>query len=129
MASSLAKHWPPVGVFVTVRWQLVPEGAGFPDRISKLSKLYLAVVLSNCGIIVWHRFAIGLESALHAQLRRLAARGANESDVLLGPNLLVIKPLPKCKPDTDREVLGQYLERFGAIHLRKVDKAISPNRF
>ncbi len=28
----------------------------------------------------------------------------------------------KCKPDTDREVLGQYLERFGAIYLRKVDK-------
>ena len=35
----------------------------------------------------------------------------------------------KCQPDTDREVLGQYQERFGEVHSREVDEVAVPNRF
>jgi hypothetical protein len=31
--------------------------------------------------------------------------------------------------DRDREVLGQYQKRFGAVHLMEVWELASPNRF
>src|SRR4051794_177902 len=38
----------------------------------------------------------------------------------------ILTPARKYEPDRDREVLGQYLERFGTIDLRKVDEASLP---